>query len=236
MQAKLQNSLLIYLRKMQNIELIVTGDGSHTLYNKALNENYHSVHGAINESLHVFIKNGIAAIGKKELTILEIGFGTGLNALLTYHYAIQHNIKVKYRSIELYPLDFDVINALNYPSVLDSEYKSLFEQIHNAPWNSLTKLHPLFSIDKLEGSIHTLMLKPNIDLVYFDAFAPEKQPDMWTFEVFLKVKKLLNNNAILVTYCAKGIIKRILKDVGFNVKALQGPPGKREMTRAEFII
>jgi tRNA U34 5-methylaminomethyl-2-thiouridine-forming methyltransferase MnmC len=217
------------------IEIIPTKDGSHTLRNTLLNETYHSIYGAIQESTHVFINNGLEYCvhsgNKKALTILEVGFGTGLNAFLTLRKSIELNIEVEYISIEPFPVPEAIWKELNYAQ--GAEDKQRFIQLHQSPWNILTEINSHFHLQKIDKPILQVALpKLKFDLVYFDAFAPEKQPDMWTIQVYQHLVDAMKPGGILITYCAKGQVKRDLKSIGLQVEALPGPPGKREMTRA----
>ena len=220
---------------MDEIRIITTADGSHSLLNTILQETYHSVHGAIQESKHVFIVHGldhwVERTGKREIRILEIGFGTGLNAFLTVLRAEACGIQVYYESWESHPLETDVVTQLNYPIVLHS--KELFSDLHEVSWDQPVHITPDFILHKRKGSI--LIDLPGIhsfDVVYYDAFAPAKQAEMWTFEVLKKVTDSLSASGAWVTYCAKGQVKRDLKKLGLTVETLAGPPGKKEMIRA----
>ncbi|MDT8412309.1 MAG: tRNA (5-methylaminomethyl-2-thiouridine)(34)-methyltransferase MnmD [Vicingaceae bacterium] len=217
------------------MELKKTADGSHTLFIPELNETYHSIHGAIQESQHVFIKNGLHYFGdKKTIHILEIGFGTGLNALLTL-LAIENSSQiVNYVSLEKFPLSNELIQQLNYPTQLkiDTAQTALFNQLHTCQWNTPTPISNNFDLLKIEEDLADFQTTTTFDLIYFDAFAPEKQAELWTDVIFSKIYSLLNTGGILVTYCAKGVVKRTLKSVGFQLETLPGPPGKREMIRA----
>ncbi len=223
---------------MGDLTIITTADGSHSLFNSALNETYHSVHGAIQESLYVFIQQGLdywlERNPGKEVRILEIGFGTGLNALLTLQHSSVKGIKVYYESWEAFPLPKDVLIKLNYPDLLRAA--NHFEVLHQASWNKPTAITPHFTLYKHDGDIllNSLPQAPDFDIVYYDAFAPSKQPDLWTEEVLRKVTETLAVNGIWVTYCAKGQLKRDLKSLGLTVETLPGPPGKKEMVRAFF--
>lgn len=210
-------------------ELILTKDGSHSLYVPLLNETYHSVHGAVAEAQHVFIKNGLQAHNKTVLSILEIGFGTGLNALLTYENLAEK--KIHYTSLEPFPIIEAIFAQLNYHQFCNSE-KSVFLALHEANWEKEVPINANFILQKSTKTIQTLQSITKYDIIYFDAFAPEKQPEMWEKEVLEKCFHLLNQNGFLVSYCAKGIVKRTLKEIGFKLETLQGPPGKREMIRA----
>jgi tRNA U34 5-methylaminomethyl-2-thiouridine-forming methyltransferase MnmC len=212
-------------------ELRITRDGSHTLYLPEMDETYHSINGAVTESLHVFIKNGSHASEKNPMNILEIGFGTGLNAWLTAVEAEKSNLKIHYTSYELYPLADEII-ALNYPKEYGKEHAELFTQLHQSEWGKTVQLTSHFSLKKIKGDITKASIDSGFDLIYYDAFAPTKQPEMWTEDIFKKMFDSLSVNGILVTYCAKGDVRRTMQKVGFSVEKLPGPPsGKREMLR-----
>lgn len=220
---------------MSMIELITTGDGSHSLLNTALDETYHSRHGALQESDYVFIKQGldffVTKTGTKQLSILEVGFGTGLNAWLTLQYAQQHKVNIGYTSLETYPLAESVWPLLNYAK--GSEFENYFSELHKAAWNEEVVITPAFRLKKVEQSLQNFRHDgPPFDLVYFDAFAPNKQPELWEAALIRKVAEALNTNGVFVTYCAKGQLKRDLKSFDMIVESLSGPPGKREMVRA----
>lgn len=223
---------------MLSPKLILTADGSHSIRLDELDENYHSVHGAIQESIHVFIKSGFHFFeNKKQLSVLEIGFGTGLNALLTAMEAERVGVKVNYSSLEKFPLQKEIVQQLNYPSQLkDTSASFLFQKIHEVNWNEYAFITETFRLKKQECDIYNFLPDEKFDLIYFDAFGPRVQPEMWTSDVFNKIYDSLLNNGILVTYCAKGEVKRTLKAAGFKVETLQGPPGKREMIRAQKVI
>lgn len=217
---------------MNTIKIIVTGDGSHSLFNEALDETYHSRHGAVQESLYVFIEHGFRHFVRtqqpKLISILEVGFGTGLNALLTVAEAIESNIPVAYTALETYPLSQEVWVKLNY-----SDNNNLFNELHQSEWCRWNQINSHFRLLKLEKSLQDVKLEPQqYDLIYFDAFAPNKQPELWELTVLDKVVKTLKSGGIFVTYCAKGQLKRDLKSLGLIVESLPGPPGKREMVRA----
>lgn len=214
-------------------EVIITSDGSTTIRIDELDENYHSTHGAIQESMHIFIVNGISTISKSKIRVLEIGFGTGLNALLTEEFAKKNNIKVEYVGIEAYPISIGEKKQLNYCEKLSERSFEIFDEIHSCLWGDLITINECFSLKKIEIKAEDLKLKNELfDIIYFDAFAPNVQESLWTTLIFQKMFNLLNNNGYLVTYCAKGQVKRDLKSVGFRVVSLPGPPGKREMTKA----
>ncbi len=215
-------------------ELIKTKDGSSTLYVPELNEHYHSVYGAITESVHVFIRSGLHAMKKESIDLVEIGFGTGLNALLTCLDALKNNIRVNYLAIEKYPLDKDIIGKLNYPEILNPgpESKKYFSLMHTAKSREKMKIHKYFSFTMIEEDILTFNIEHSYDLVYFDAFAPSVQPELWTSEVIGKIYAGHQPGGILTTYCAMGNVRRRLRDTGYKTERLPGPPGKREMLRA----
>jgi tRNA U34 5-methylaminomethyl-2-thiouridine-forming methyltransferase MnmC len=214
----------------------ITQDGSHTLFSEEFNEIYHSRRGAWQESKHVFIVAGLefALQTQNPLKILEIGFGTGLNALLTLEKVYQTNYQIEYWGIEPLPVDFKLIKQLNYENFLSNVvFKDYFKQLHQVDWHKKNELLPNFTLQKIQINFEDWEAETNsFDLIYFDAFAPTKQPKMWQTEVFEKLYTLLNGKGIVVTYCAKGQIKRAMKSVGFEVQTLPGPPGKREMIRA----
>ncbi len=213
-------------------EIIKTEDGSHTLYVSALNEHYHSVHGAVTESMHVFINAGLKACKKENIRLLEVGFGTGLNAWLTYMH--QGGKTIEYVALEKYPVESNILDELNYTKYLsqDSHFEHIFHEIHEQPWNITHKLSPAFLLMKIKTDIQTEALTGNFDLIYFDAFAPAVQPEMWSEKIFRKIYERTAKEGILVTYCAKGMVRRTMQNMGYSVECLQGPPGKREMLRA----
>jgi tRNA U34 5-methylaminomethyl-2-thiouridine-forming methyltransferase MnmC len=222
--------------------LITTADGSHSLYVKELDEHYHSIHGAIQESIHVFINTGLKFIAEKnksEISILEIGFGTGLNALLTCLEAEKLNLKINYTSIEAFPLDNVLINELNYAELLSAKEKekshlqTIFNELHSCEWEKEISISKNFTLHKIKNTLQEIKFEKSFDLIYFDAFGPRVQPEMWTEELFSKIYNVTKPNGCLVTYCAKGEVKRTLKKVGFTVETLPGPPRKREMVRAD---
>ena len=210
-------------------ELIITKDGSHSLFVPDLNETYHSVHGSISESIHVFINNGLLSHPKKNINILEIGFGTGLNTLLTLK-NIKHR-KIHYTSLEPYPISSEIYNKLNFHTLINSD-SDTFLELHTSNWEEEVFISENFTLYKTQKKIQNFISKKKFDIIYFDAFSPETQAEMWTEEVFKKCFNLLNKDGFLVTYCAKGVVKRTLKSIGYEVETLDGPTGKREMTRA----
>ncbi len=213
-------------------KLIITADGSHTLYVQGMDEHYHSHFGAMTESLHIFINAGLASLGPGPVTILEVGFGTGLNALLTAIHAEKNNIAVSYTSLEKYPLDPSVVRQLNYGTMAGEGGQELFNSIHGARWNVPSCITGWFTLEKKVSDLTTDQPSGSYDLIYFDAFGPEKQPEMWTDEVLHKISGVTHPGSVFVTYSAKGTLKRMLRSLGFEVALLPGPPGKRVITRA----
>ncbi|HUW93381.1 MAG TPA: tRNA (5-methylaminomethyl-2-thiouridine)(34)-methyltransferase MnmD [Bacteroidales bacterium] len=213
--------------------LQVTGDGSHTLYIASIDEHYHSHFGALTESKHIFINAGIEYYQGDRVSVLEVGFGTGLNALLTAIYAEEKKRHVTYVTLEKYPLKNDLVSELNHASMTGSRGKWLFDAIHEAKWESPVELTPWFTIHKKKFDLTTDSLSGSFDLIYFDAFGPDKQPEMWTSEVMGKVDAVTHAGTVFVTYSAKGSLRRMLNGLGFEVSLLPGPPGKRVITRAE---
>jgi tRNA U34 5-methylaminomethyl-2-thiouridine-forming methyltransferase MnmC len=226
--------------------LIITKDGSHTISIPGMNVTYHSHHGAIQESIHVFINAGLKYFldnrTPEKLHIFEMGFGTGLNALLTLIEAEQRNIPIQYTAIELFPVTTDEASALNYCDQLNrNDLLSRFEHLHFCDWEIDISISPSFTIHKLKDSMLNFNTSPLLpgspptggqNLVFFDAFAPAAQPELWTKEIFEKLFSMLLPGGILVTYCSKGEVRRAMQAVGFVVEKIAGPPGKREMVRA----
>jgi tRNA U34 5-methylaminomethyl-2-thiouridine-forming methyltransferase MnmC len=212
-------------------ELRTTADGSQTIFVPQWDEHYHSIHGAIQESRHVFINNGlIPFLSESVVRILEIGFGTGLNALLTAEYATQGR-SIYYEALEAYPIEDTLWQSLNYHEIANSELN--LPILHRANWEISEEVLPNFTLKKRSGFLETITFEESFfDLIYFDAFAPGAQPELWTPFIFTKMYQALKPGGHLVTYCAKGSVKRAMKEVGFQVLALPGPPRKREMTKA----
>lgn len=220
---------------MQQIQK--TKDGSHTLVSKEFGALYHSSHGSFQEAEHIFIKNGIAALEQKEITIFEMGFGSGLNAILTYFYAKKNNIKVNYVSIEAYPVALETIKQLNYNHFIKEEnFDLVFEQMHTAAWEMPLAICENFTLTKLDAKIEDFDFKKDyanfFDIVYYDAFSPTDQNYLWEENILQKMYESLKPEAFLISYCAKGSFKRSLKAVQFSVTPLPGPIGKREITKA----
>ncbi len=214
---------------MSDLKKIITADNSPTLYHPDLDEHYHSINGALQESMHVFINAGLKEITKDKISILEIGFGTGLNALLSFTENLNIKKEVYYEAIEKFPLSKEIIKTLQETSVFNSV---ISRQIHRAVWEKKVKISNHFTLKKIQTDLLDYQPTQTFDLIYFDAFAPEKQPELWTEEIFSKLYKTTNQNGILVTYSAKGIVKQALRNAGFFVKRLPGPKGKRHMVRA----
>jgi tRNA U34 5-methylaminomethyl-2-thiouridine-forming methyltransferase MnmC len=256
------------------IEFKLSGDGSHTLFVPGLNEHYHSTFGAIAESRHIFINAGLNFVrqSSSSVKILEIGFGTGLNAFLTFIETIGQELKIDYTAIELYPLKEDIYSKLNYPENMpltegltprlketsqhivvgdakntastetslhlamkfkNEMIKEIFILMHSCDWNRKITISGQFSLSKIHSSLEDYLPEYQyFDLIYFDAFGPDVQPEMWTSEVFRKMASALKPGSVLVTYSTKGTVKRNLKEVGFKIEKLPGPAGKREILRA----
>jgi len=221
-------------------ELILTEDGSHTLRVKEIDECYHSTHGAVQESMHIFIESGLREYvsvngDKSEINILEIGFGTGLNAFLSLIEAERLRLKINYTALELYPLAVDDAIRLNYPEVLCSD-RGMFEKLHYTSWGVESDISSLFSLCKIETDFTGYELPGLYDVIFFDAFSPEKQPEMWLETGFGKIYKKTNAGAVMTTYCAKGAVRRAMQSAGFTTERLPGPPGKREILRGRKLI
>ena len=221
---------------MNEILTEITSDGSHTLFVPALNEHYHSKHGAVQESQLVFIANGLNHVPdcQKEINLLEIGFGTGLNALIAALEALKEKKIITYVGIEPYPVANELIAGLNYATVLGgTEATGYYQKLHQAGWSYPVYLSDYFILSKLQAKLEDIALREEqFHLIFFDAFSPETQPELWTDEVFEKMYACLKPFGILVTYCCKGTVKRALTKAGFTVEKLPGPPGKREVLRA----
>lgn len=221
---------------MQNPELIITQDGSTSLFVPSLDETYHSRHGALTESVHVYIQNGLyqrlESASPLAIDIFEVGFGTGLNALLTVLACQKRNVSLNYTTIEPFPIEKGILDQLNYHSLLSQpDANDWFRWLHSTDWNKIQsrgKISFLKTKDRLEA-FHS---EKKFDVIYFDAFAPEKQPELWKPEIYKKVFSMMNESGVLTTYCAKGQVKRDLLTTGFLVENLPGPPGKREVIRA----
>jgi tRNA U34 5-methylaminomethyl-2-thiouridine-forming methyltransferase MnmC len=214
-------------------EILKTADGSTTIYLPEMDESYHSTHGAIQEAEHIFIQNGLLQHEEKGFTsisIFEMGFGTGLNALLT---AIRSNSLIQYIGIEAFPVEPELLSELNYLSLIGEGHRQLFDAINSAQWEEEVPINESFQLKKIEAKIEDFEMPINsFDLIYFDAFGPRAQAEMWTPQVLEKMSNSLKVGGALVTYCAMGQFKRDLKALGLTIEVLPGPPGKREMTKA----
>lgn len=214
-------------RQIPAIQVEKTADGSRTLYLPSIDDHYHSIKGALTESQHIFINLGFDSLSDSNLHILEVGFGTGLNAFLTLQASAATGCKIHYTGIELYPLPVAMIRELQYSD------DPGFMKLHLVPWNEDALISPNFTLYKIEGDFTRHIFREKYDLIYFDAFAPDKQPEMWSQELFNYLYVIINNGGVLATYCAKGVVRRMLQTAGFTVERLPGPPGgKREVLRA----
>ncbi len=218
--------------------IIQTGDGSSSIYLPDWDEHYHSKHGAIKEAYHVFIKNGLDLFNDGSIiNILEIGFGTGLNCFITFLEAQKRNLQIDYDGVEAFPLKEDEISQLNYVKELNAvDHKVIFNKIHMIAWDKQIEVNPKFKLKKRKHFFKSINDIDSFDLIYFDAFGAQVQPELWTEDIFKKMYDSLKNKGILVTYSAKGSVRRAMQSVGFVVERLSGPPGKREMLRARKII
>jgi len=221
---------------LEKIIVQTTADGSHTLYVPALNEHYHSTNGAIQESELVFIHNGLHHLAAclKEINILEVGFGTGLNALLTVLEAKKQKRKINYVAVEPQPVDAEILEKLNFASVIGStEAEGYYKKLHEANWTYPVFLSDYFILSKIQAKLEEITLRDEqFNLIFFDAFGPDVQPELWNEEIFARLFKCLKTGGILVTYSCKGTVKRALKAAGFTIEKLPGPIGKREVLRA----
>ena len=213
--------------------IITTGDGSKTIQIEDWNEQYHSKHGAVQEAYHVFIEHGLRLFNNRSITILEVGFGTGLNALITLLEAAKQQLTVDYIGVEAFPVSVDEISALDYCRQLGADnVEASFNKMHSSNWEEEVAITPDFSLLKQKKNFRQIDEENLVDLVYFDAFGARVQPDLWTEEIFSIMHNALKQEGVLVTYAAKGSVRRAMQDVGFTVERLPGPPGKREMLRA----
>ena len=212
--------------------IVITGDGSPTLYVPELGEHYHSIHGAIRESNHIFITAAFEQVKKTPVRVLEYGMGTGLNILLTFLSAKSTNKTVYYHTIEKYPVLMQEVNQLNLSEEEYGDESGLLEQFNNAEWDKEVLINESFTLFKEKADFRAARPGGAFDVIYFDAFAPEIQPDLWTEKLFRKIYESAGPGAILTTYSVKGIVRRNLEKAGFKTEKLPGPPGKREITRA----
>jgi len=215
------------------IKHISTSDGSSSLFIEELNETYHSRHGAKIESEHVFLKEGLDQLEKKDsIRVLEVGMGTGLNVLLSCNYALQREKKIHFTTLEPLPIPGKLVQELNYAELVDHEDSHIwFDKIHSSSWDIVHALHNLFHFKKIKSKAEDFVGNHKFDIIFYDAFGPHAQPELWELSIFKHLSQFLTQDGILVTYCAQGQFKRNLKDCGFHVERLPGPPGKREMTR-----
>ncbi len=223
-----------YLFAMMKRIVQLTNDGSTTIFIDGKNISYHNTDGAIGESKHVFIEAGLKHIithqNNKKLVIFEMGFGTGLNALLTYQVALENQLSIDYTAIELYPILQEEITALNIGKQLQME--AAFDKLHETNWEDSVIINDYFTLNKINQSLINFSTKQEFNLIYYDAFAPNDQPELWTSAIFKKLYNILLPNGILVTYCSKGDVKRTMKAVGFKVERVKGFANKWHMIRA----
>lgn len=214
------------------MEIRLTADGSHTIYVPEIDDHYHSIYGAVAETEFIYINCGFRFCSSPTVRIFETGFGTGLNALLTAEKCETDGRNVFYTSIEKYPVPRKLINELNYKDFIREESRTLFEKIHKCKWEKPNKITDHFTLKKIKADFLTFEPDGKYDLIYYDAFGPDKQPEMWTSQIFSKLANMVVPGSLLVTYSVKGIVKRGLRDNGFNVSLLSGPTGKRHILRA----
>jgi tRNA U34 5-methylaminomethyl-2-thiouridine-forming methyltransferase MnmC len=224
---------------MHDRQIVITEDGSPTFFLPALNITYHSRHGAIRESNHIFISAGLEYffcerknLPDRSINIFEMGFGTGLNALLTLQFAIEKHQEIFYEAIEAYPLSTDEFLQLNYSDIISNKLTESFKKLHQCNWNETIKINDTFSFKKNKTDLTDFSTTHQFHLIFFDAFDPNTQPGLWTATIFEKLYNMLFPGGILVTYCSKGAVRRAMQAAGFTVEKLKGPPGKREMVRA----
>lgn len=212
--------------------LRITDDGSHTMFVNGMDEPYHSTHGALQESMHIFIKQGLRTVEQTTIRILELGFGTGLNALLTLNESIIQNLDIYYHTVEKYPLNDFEYNLLNYEEFAVPLNQGVLNRMHSSPWGEPVKISDHFTLYKEKSDFCSMNPSTHINLVYFDLFSPDKQPGLWSADIFRSISKVTDPGAVLVTYSSKGSVRRTLDSCGFNVFKVAGPPGKIEMIRA----
>lgn len=219
--------------KIVKREIIRTADGSTTIHLPDWGESYHSRHGAIQEAYHVFIKNGLSLFKAEPVSVLEIGFGTGLNAFITFLESEKHDWKIEYTGVEAYPVEASEVVSMNYVDELNaSDYSAAFATMHESDWEKPIALSDIFTLTKRKQFFHEIDDVDKYDLIYFDAFGYRVQPELWSAEIFTKMFAALKQKGVLVTYAARSPIKRAMMEAGFSVEKLAGPPGKREMFRA----
>lgn len=214
-------------------EIRSCGDGSNTLIHPVLGDAYHSLQGAVGESMHIYIEAGFRSLDRDPLRILEVGFGSGLNALLTLREAMDTGRTVEYHTVELYPVAERVVRSLGYDAYCSPEAYTGFLRMHALPWDAApVAIDRSFTFHKINADLREVLLPAGIDLVYFDAFSPDTQPELWSRSVFERLYGAMNPGGVLVTYSAKGVVKQALRDAGFIVKRLPGALGKHHMLRA----
>lgn len=213
-------------------EIRLTEDGSHTLYIPEMEESYHSVHGAIQESLYVYIGQGLKKLDSEKINILELGFGTGLNLMLSLADATSRKLEVYYHAVEKYPIKKEEYKQLNYESLINDSPPGLFLKIHESKWGETIRINENFTLFKEHTDIRTMNPPGPFDLVYYDAFAPQKQAHLWTEEIFGLIYKVMKPGALLLTYTSMGSVRRALISCGFAVERIPGPPEKRHILRA----
>ena len=212
-------------------ETYLTQDGSSSLRHSVLGDSYHSEGGAVSEALHVYVAAGFDSIEQRQIAIFEMGFGTGLNCALTLQRAEQRNVIVDYHSVELYPIDAETVSGLNYFAE-DAEMRAMFESLHNAQWGESVQITENFTLTKYHDSLERVKPNREFDLIYFDAFAYDTQPELWSREVFEQMAAMTKSGGVLVTYSSKGVVKQALREAGFEVRRLPGACGKHHMLRA----
>lgn len=218
-------------------EIITTADGSTSIYLPDWEETYHSKHGAIQEAYHVFISHGLDLFEGKNVSVLEIGFGTGLNAFISFLESKKKTQNIDYVAVEAFPISADEVLKMNYVSVLNAENeRTYFKKIHQCKWEEKTEINSNFNLTKRKQLFENIDDIEQFDLIYFDAFGYRVQPELWSLDIFQKMYKALKNNGIIVTYAARGVIKRNMIEAGFTVEKLPGAPGKREMMRGQKLV
>ncbi|MEJ7643393.1 MAG: tRNA (5-methylaminomethyl-2-thiouridine)(34)-methyltransferase MnmD [Chryseolinea sp.] len=223
---------------MSALKIIVTADGSHSIFNDSLQETYHSVHGAVQESMHVFIQSGLefyrTANKINSIKTFEVGFGTGLNTWLALQWARNENCSINYVSVEAFPLEESIWSLLNYA---DDRRADEFYYLHKIRWDEECQVDEQFSLKKINARLEDIQLEEaSYDVIFFDAFAPGKQPEMWSLSILEKIERAMKEGGVFVTYCAKGQLKRDLRALQMVVETLPGPPGKNEMIRATKML
>ena len=215
-------------------EILITSDGSSTIHLPDWDEQYHSKNGSINETYHVFINSGLKLVSSDEVSILEIGFGTGLNCFITY---LEAKKAINYVGVEAYPVTADEVEKMNFISILKADKDdAIFNKMHAVSWDEKHEISDDFSLTKRKQFFEDIEDEDTFHLIYFDAFGARVQPQLWTEDIFSKMYKALKTDGVLVTYSAKGSVRRAMQAVGFFVERLPGPPGKREMLRATKVI